>query len=144
MNDLWVKQQEALANADRKQQVELADKNRKLKWEITLFTEYSRRQSALKEINQRFYTDNFPLYIRMENYCDLVEVGKVRAVKIVFSPLAIDAGNGNNHALNGIDGNTDFDYDAVINVIIALAEISAGTSGFISDGFREFGGALLF
>ena len=66
MNDLRVKQQEALANADRKQQVELADKNRKLQWEITLFTEYSRRQSALKEINQRFYTDNFPLYIRME------------------------------------------------------------------------------
>lgn len=66
MNDLRVKQQEALANADRKQQVELADKNRKQQWEITLFTEYSRRQSALKEINQRFYTDNFPLYIRME------------------------------------------------------------------------------
>lgn len=103
MNDLRVKQQEALANADRKQQVELADKNRKLQWEITLFTEYSRRQSALKEINQRFYTDNFPLYIRMENYCDLVEVGKVPAVKIVFSPPVIDAGNGNNHALNGID-----------------------------------------
>lgn len=103
MNNLQLNQQKALAEADRELQVTLAQKNRKLQWEISLFTEYCQRQRALKEINQRFYTDNFPLYIRMENYCDLVPFGKAPAVKIVFSPPFIDGGDGRDHVLTGID-----------------------------------------
>lgn len=103
MNALQLNQQKALAEADRGLQVALAQENRKLQWEISLFTEYCQRQRALKEINQRFYTDNFPLYIRMENYCDLVPFGRAPAVKIVFSPPVIDEGGGKDHVLAGID-----------------------------------------
>lgn len=103
MNALQLNQQKALAEADRELQVTLAQENRKLQWKISIFTEYCQRQRALKEINQRFYTDNFPLYIRMENYCDLVPFGQAPAVKIVFSPPVIDEGGGKDHVLAGTD-----------------------------------------
>ena len=103
MNILQLNQQKALAEADRELQVSLAQENRKQQWEIFIFTEYCQRQRALKEINQRFYTENFLLYIRMENYCDLLPFGQVPAVKIIFSSPVIDEGGGKDHVWAGVD-----------------------------------------
>lgn len=103
LDALHRKQELAIASADRELQVKLAHENRELQWQMAVFSECSRRQNALREIEKRFYVDNFPLYIRKENYCDFVEANQVPAVKIVFSPPVIDRDNGAAHALAGID-----------------------------------------
>lgn len=96
-------QERALADADRVLQIRLAKENRKLQLQLAAFSEYSRRQGALVEIEKRFNMDNFPLYIRKENYCDFVGPNQSPAVKIVFSPPVIDKENTHMNVLSGID-----------------------------------------
>lgn len=101
----WLRreQERALADADRELQIRLARENRKLQLQLAAFSEYSRRQGALEEIEKRFFVDNFPLYIRKENYCDFVGLDQAPAVKIVFSPPVIDKEFNHVNVLSGID-----------------------------------------
>lgn len=103
MQKMNLKQKKAMDADNRKLQIQLSRENRQLQWDLAVFAEYSRRKHALWEIGRRFQAEQFPLYIRKENYYDFITPDHAPAVKIVFSPPVIDHENRSGHVLEGID-----------------------------------------
>lgn len=137
IEEMRLAQDRARGMADRELQIRLSHENRQLQWELAVFNEYARRKNALWEIGKRFQAENFPLYIRKENYYDFIDFNHSPSVKIVFSPPVIGGENGTGHMLEGIDVLMTARLTKFLHKIFDVEEEGASLYEYLGNAWRD-------
>lgn len=137
IEEMHLAQERASGMADRELQVRLSRENRQLQWDLAVFNEYVRRKNALWEISKRFQAENFPLYIRKENYYDFINFDHSPSVKIVFSPPVIGGENGSSHMLEGIDVLMTARLTKFLHKIFDVEKEGASLYEYLGNAWRD-------